>query len=218
MASKIDHTLLKPEATKQQVVNLCEEAIKFHFKTVCIQPYWVSHAAGQLAGSEVGITTVIGFPLGVSCSMIKALETEEAIAKGASEVDMVLNAGALKSDRLADVFNDVRMVVQASDRRAIVKVILETGALTEAEKKTACVICELAGADFVKTSTGFGPGGATADDVRLMDVFSGPSVQVKASGGIRNSETAQCMIDAGATRLGTSSGIQIVQGEEGTGY
>lgn len=215
LASMIDHTLLKPEATIEQVNKLCEEARDFQFATVCINPYWVAEAAKQLKGSGVGVTTVVGFPLGAATSGVKAAETREAIKDGATEIDMVLNIGAFKSGRNEEVRADILAVVEAAGS-VPVKVILETGLLTEDEKRAACILAKEAGAAFVKTSTGFGPGGATAADIRLMRETVGQDMGVKASGGVRDAETARQMVAAGATRIGASAGIAIVTGGEGS--
>lgn len=218
IASTIDHTLLKPESTEAEIITLCQEAKEYNFATVCINPYWVTVAAEELLDSPVGITTVIGFPLGATSTFIKAAETRDAIAAGATEIDMVLNVGALKSQDEAAVLQDIKAVVQAASDQAAVKVILETGLLTDAEKIRACELAKEAGADFVKTSTGFGPGTATVEDIRLMRQTVGPNLGVKASGGVRDAATANAMIEAGATRIGASAGIAIVKGEQGEGY
>ncbi|AZN39657.1 deoxyribose-phosphate aldolase [Paenibacillus albus] len=218
LAAYFDHTLLKPEASFEQIVKLCQEAKDNKFATVCVNPYWVSEAASQLAGSGVGITTVVGFPLGASTSQVKVAETKDAIANGATEIDMVLNVGALKSGRLDEVEKDVRGVAEACKGRAVMKVILEVGLLTDEEKVTASEICKRAGADFVKTSTGFGPGGATVKDIALMRQTVGPEMGVKASGGVRDLETVHSLIDAGATRIGASASVTIVGGGKGEGY
>lgn len=218
IASTIDHTLLKPESTQAQIEQLCKEAKEYEFATVCVNPYWVRVAAEELWGTEVGITTVIGFPLGATSTFSKVAETRDAIASGATEVDMVLNVGALKSADDEAVHNDIAAVVQAAKGQAVVKVILETGLLTDEEKVRACDIAKQAGVDFVKTSTGFGPGVATVEDIRLMRETVGPNIGVKASGGVRDAETAIAMIEAGATRIGASAGIAIVEGRQGEGY
>lgn len=218
IASYIDHTLLKPESTKEEIITLCKEAKEYRFKTVCINPYWVKTAKAALENSNVGITTVIGFPLGASTTVTKVAETRDAIASGATEIDMVINNGELKSHNNEAVQADIKAVVEAAKAEAVVKVIIETGLLTQEEKVRACELSKAAGADFVKTSTGFGPGGATEKDIKLMRETVGPTLGVKASGGVRNLETADILIKAGATRLGASAGIAIVSGEEGTGY
>lgn len=210
LAYLIDHTLLKPDATEEQIVKICHEAIKNNFCSVCINPYWVPLAAELLDGTSVKVCTVIGFPLGATSSRAKAFEAEEAIAQGANEVDMVLNVGALKSGHYDLVTSDIQGVVKAAQGRALVKVILETGFLNEAEKIKGCELSVAAGAHFVKTSTGFGPGGATVEDIALMRRVVGPEIGVKASGGVRDYDTAIAMIKAGATRIGTSSGVKII--------
>src|SRR5699024_14749 len=215
LASYIDHTLLKAERRKEDIIALCHEAKDYRFATVCIQPSWVKLAAEELRDSDVGITTVIGFPLGATTSFVKAAEVRDVIAHGATEVDMVINVGLLKSGDEAGVEADIRAVVAAADQEAIVKVIIETGLLTDEEKKTACRLAQQAGADFVKTSTGFGPGGATVEDIALMCEIVGPELGVKASGGVRTAADAEAVIQAGATRIGASAGIAIVEG--GTG-
>ncbi|MEJ8548029.1 deoxyribose-phosphate aldolase [Brevibacillus borstelensis] len=215
----IDHTLLKPDATAAMIDKLCAEAKEHDFASVCVNPYWVKRAAGLLAGTDVKVCTVIGFPLGASTTAAKVAETSDAIAGGATEVDMVLNIGALKSGDLETVKQDVAAVKEAAGAVPL-KVILETGLLTDEEKVTACKLCVEAGADYVKTSTGFGPGGATVADIALMRKTVGNKVGVKASGGVRDRAAALAMIEAGATRIGASSGIAIVNGEEaaGSGY
>jgi deoxyribose-phosphate aldolase len=212
LAGMIDHTLLKPDATAEQIANLCWEAKEYGFKTVCINPFWVSFAAGLLAGSDVAISAVIGFPLGATTAASKVEEAVEAMANGATELDMVINIGALKSGQHQTVLDDIKGVTRAAQNKAIVKVILENCLLTEAEKVKACQLCVEAGANFVKTSTGFSTGGATKADVALMRRTVGPTLGVKAAGGIRDYETARAMIEAGATRIGTSSGVVIVTG------
>ncbi|NLW47478.1 MAG: deoxyribose-phosphate aldolase, partial [Firmicutes bacterium] len=207
LARFIDHTLLKPEATQEQIAALCREAIENNFCSVCINPYWVPTVTKLLQGSPVKVCTVIGFPLGAATTRTKALEAEEAIAQGANEVDMVLNVGALKSGAYDLVLNDINAVVKSAQGKALVKVILETGLLSETEKIKACELSVAAGANFVKTSTGFGPGGATRADIALMRRTVGPEIGVKASGGVRDYDTAVTMIKAGASRIGTSSGI-----------
>ncbi|GMB07578.1 deoxyribose-phosphate aldolase [Thermolongibacillus altinsuensis] len=216
IAKMIDHTLLKPETTKEQIVKLCEEAKQYNFASVCVNPTWVATAAELLKGSDVKVCTVIGFPLGANTPEVKAFETKNAIENGATEVDMVINIGALKSGDDELVEKDIRAVVEAAKGKALVKVIIETCLLTEEEKVRACELAVKAGADFVKTSTGFSTGGATVEDVALMRKTVGPEIGVKASGGVRDAQTAQAMIDAGATRIGTSSGVAIVQGKTGT--
>jgi deoxyribose-phosphate aldolase len=211
IASWIDHTLLKPEATAQQVKVLCQEAKQHHFATVCVNPVFVPLASGLLAGSGVPVCCVVGFPLGASLPTQKALETLSGLEHGAREIDMVLHVGALKGQAYGQVLNEIQAVVQVSHNQgALVKVILETSLLTREEKIIACLISQAAGADFVKTSTGFSSGGATVEDVDLMYRVVGQNVRVKASGGIRSLEAARAMIAAGASRIGTSSGVQIV--------
>ncbi|MDE4083736.1 deoxyribose-phosphate aldolase [Planococcus maritimus] len=212
IASLIDHTLLKAEATAPQIEQLCKEAAEYHFASVCVNPAWVALAAKQLEQSEVKVCTVIGFPLGASTSETKAFETKDAIEKGAGEIDMVLNIGALKSGQEDVVKADVEAVVNAAKGKAIVKVILEICLLTEDEIKLASRLSKEAGADFVKTSTGFSTGGATVEAVRLMRETVGPDLGVKASGGVRSLEDVEKMVEAGATRIGASSGVQIMQG------
>lgn len=212
IASLIDHTLLKAEATVPQIEQLCKEAAEYHFASVCVNPAWVALAAKQLDQSEVKVCTVIGFPLGASTSETKAFETKDAIEKGAGEIDMVLNIGALKSGQEDVVKADVEAVVNAAKGKAIVKVILEICLLTDEEIKLASRLSKEAGADFVKTSTGFSTGGATVEAVRLMRETVGPDLGVKASGGVRSLEDVEKMVEAGATRIGASSGVQIMQG------
>lgn len=208
----IDHTLLKPDATRDQVVKLCEEARQYEFASVCVNPTHVSLASSLLKGTPVKVCTVIGFPLGATTPTAKAIETRDAIANGADEVDMVINVGALKSGDYDLVKRDIEAVVEAARGRALVKVILETALLTDEEKVKACLLAKIAGADFVKTSTGFGPGGATVDDVRLMRKVVGADMGVKAAGGIRDLESARKMIEAGASRIGASASVAIVKG------
>ncbi len=212
MAKYIDHTILNADATEKDIQRICIEAKEYDFKTVCINPGWVDYAAHLLKGTDVGITTVIGFPLGANTSEIKAAEAKQAVEKGVSDVDMVINIGALKNEDYPTVLNDIKAVVNAVDGKAIVKVIIETSLLNKTEKIRACELAKQAGADFVKTSTGFSTGGATLDDVKLMRATVGPKMGVKASGGVRSYEDAVAMIEAGATRIGASSGIAIVQG------
>jgi deoxyribose-phosphate aldolase len=220
IARYIDHTLLRPDATFDQITKLCQEAREFGFASVCINPCYVRHCAGLLRGSPVKVCTVIGFPLGANASETKALEARRAIRDGATEIDMVINVGAVKSGRDEIVYRDIRAVVEACmDGGAISKVILETALLSDEEKTRACLAARRARADFVKTSTGFGPGGATADDVALMSrAVSGTKMGVKASGGIRNLEDAQQMIRAGATRIGASAGVRIVKESQGVTF
>ncbi|WOV85508.1 deoxyribose-phosphate aldolase [Sporosarcina jeotgali] len=212
IAKMIDHTLLKADATKEQVLELCNEAKQYEFASVCLNPVWVKTAAELLKGTSVKTCTVIGFPLGATTSEVKAFETKNAIEKGASEIDMVLNIGALKSGDTKTVQEDIEAVVNAAAGKAIVKVIIETSLLTDEEKRTACELSVLAKADFVKTSTGFSTGGATVDDVKLMRSTVGPEMGVKASGGVRSLEDLTAMKEAGATRIGASSGVAIMNG------
>ncbi len=212
IAAMIDHTLLKPEATKQQIEALCKEAKEYKFASVCVNPTWVSTAKELLQGSGVMVCTVIGFPLGATTSETKAFETKNAIENGAEEVDMVINIGALKDHNDELVENDIRAVVEAAKGKAHTKVIIETSLLSKEEKIRACELALKAGADFVKTSTGFSTGGATAEDIALMRKTVGPDMGVKASGGVRSTEDVQKMIGAGATRIGASSSIAIVNG------
>jgi deoxyribose-phosphate aldolase len=218
VAKYIDHTLLKPESTKDQIVKLCEEAKQYKFATVCVNPFWVATAAKELKGTGVGVTTVVGFPLGAANTFVKIAETRDAIANDATEIDMVMNIGALKSGDFETVKKDIEGVVLAAKGHAPVKVIIETGLLEMEEKKKACILAKMAGADFVKTSTGFGPGCATPEDIKLMRETVGPDMGVKASACVRDLDTARKMIQAGATRIGASAGIAIVTGGQGTGY
>ncbi len=213
LAGMIDHTLLKPDATQDQVAQLCFEARKYGFASVCVNPAWVELCATLLKGSAVKVCTVIGFPLGATAPDVKAFETTNALGHGATEIDMVINIGALKARELELVARDIRGVVTAAHGQgAIVKVILETTLLTDEEKTIACLLSKEAGADFVKTSTGFAGGGATVHDVELMRRVVGPEMGVKASGGVRTYEDAENMIKAGATRIGASAGVKIIQG------
>lgn len=207
----IDHTILKPESTEQQVAKIIEEAKEYDFASVCVNPTWVAYAAKRLAGTEVKVCTVIGFPLGANTPAVKAFETKDAIANGADEIDMVINIGALKSQNYDLVLEDIQAVVEASGDK-LVKVIIETCLLTDEEKVKACQLSQEAGADFVKTSTGFSTGGATVVDVALMRQTVGPDMGVKASGGARTYEDALAFIEVGATRIGASSGVAIMNG------
>jgi deoxyribose-phosphate aldolase len=212
VARYIDHTLLKPDATRDEILKVCEEGVRFGFASVCINPIWVRDAACALRGSGVKVCTVIGFPLGANEPDTKAYEARRAIFDGASELDMVINIGALKSGDHDLVSRDIRGVVQvAHEVGYICKVIIETALLTDDEKVSACLIAKEAGADFVKTSTGFSKGGATAADVALMRRAVGGQMGVKASGGVRDLKQAQEMIHAGATRIGASVGVKIIQ-------
>jgi len=216
LAKMIDHTLLKPDATQQEIAQLCFEARKYGFASVCVNPTWVSLCAELLKGASAKVCTVIGFPLGATSSETKAFETETAIRQGATEIDMVINIGALKARDLETVAKDIRGVVNAAHaRNIIVKVIIETSLLTDEEKTIASLLSKEAGADFVKTSTGFAGGGATVHDVELMRKTVGPQMGVKASGGVRTFEDAASMIKAGATRIGASAGVKILQGPSG---
>jgi len=212
LAKYIDHTLLKPDASEDQVRKVCDEAKQYHFASVCVNPSYIKFVAEQLSGSGVAPCVVIGFPLGATTPEVKAEETNNVIMNGAKEVDMVINVGAIKSGNWALVKRDIEAVVAAAKGRALVKVIIETCLLTDEEKVKACTVSKLAGADFVKTSTGFSTGGATVEDVRLMRQTVGPVMGVKASGGVRDYDSAVAMIKAGATRLGTSNGVKIVSG------
>lgn len=213
MAAKIDHTLLKPDASQEQLVKLCEEARKYNFATVCVNSANIPMAARLLQGSTVKPIAVVGFPLGAGTSQSKAYEAKEAIRCGAEEIDMVINIGALKSKNYCTVYNDIKAVVEAS-RPKKVKVIIETAQLSEEEKVIACALSKTAGAAFVKTSTGFGGGGATVEDIKLMRRVVGSDMEVKASGGIRTQEDARKMIEAGADRIGASASVAIVTGQK----
>lgn len=212
VAKYIDHTLLKPEVTRTEILTLCDEAHEHGFFSVCIQPSWVSAAAEKLADSEVKICTVIGFPHGATTSEVKAFETRDAISNGADEVDMVINIGQLKAGNLDYVKKDIQSVVDAANKEALVKVIIESSLLNEDEVVNVSKICKETGADFVKTSTGFNGGGASIEAVTLMRLTVGEDLGVKASGGVRSAEDALKMIEVGATRIGASSGIAIVNG------
>lgn len=219
IANMIDHTLLKADATKDQVEVLCQEAKTHGFFSVCVNPTWIETAVGLLKGSDVKVCTVIGFPLGATTTETKSFETKDAIQKGAYEVDMVINIGKLKDGDDAAVQQDIRGVVEAVEGKALVKVIIETSLLTEEEKIRACKLAVTAGADYVKTSTGFSTGGATVEDIKFMRQTVGPEIGVKASGGVRNREGVEAMVEAGATRIGASSSVAIIQGETGnSGY
>jgi deoxyribose-phosphate aldolase len=212
VASMIDHTLLKPDATRQDIEVLCREAAQFKFATVCVNPTWVATCVRQLAGSGVAVCTVVGFPLGATTADVKGYETRRTIFDGAREVDMVINVGALKSGDLQTVERDIEAVTAPSrDCGVVSKVIIEAALLTDGEKVTACTLAKAAGADYVKTSTGFGPGGATAADVALMRRVVGAEMGVKAAGGIRDLDALKAMVAAGATRVGASAGVKILQ-------
>lgn len=211
-AGLIDHTLLKPEATDQDIKRLCEEAARYRFASVCVNPTWVRAAACNLSGSGIPVCTVIGFPLGATLADVKAYEARRAIFDGAREVDMVINVGALKSGDDCLVEHDIRSVVQvAHEYNATCKVIIETALLTDDEKVRACIAAKAAGADFVKTSTGFSKGGATVADIALMRRTVGSELGVKASGGVKGLEDARKLVEAGATRIGASVGVKIAQ-------
>lgn len=213
LSKMIDHTLLKPDATQEQIAQLCFEARKHGFASVCINPTWVQLCAQLLKGSQVKVCTVIGFPLGATALEVKVFETQNAIDHGATEIDMVVNIGALKARDLELVARDISGIVSAAHARgAIVKVIIEAVLLTDEEKTIVCLLSKEAGADFVKTSTGFASGGATINDVALMRRAVGPEMGVKAAGGVRTYEDAENMIKAGATRIGASAGVKIIQG------
>ncbi|PKR85345.1 deoxyribose-phosphate aldolase [Heyndrickxia camelliae] len=216
LAQMIDHTLLKANATKAEVQKLAEEAKEYSFASVCVNPTWVKTAAEILKDTPVKVCTVIGFPLGATTSEVKAFEAKNAIENGATEIDMVINIGALKDKQYEMVEKDIQAVVEAAKGKALTKVIIETCLLTDEEKEIACQLSVKAGADFVKTSTGFSTGGATAEDVALMRKTVGPKIGVKASGGVRSLEDAEKMIKAGATRIGASSGVAIVNGQTST--
>ncbi len=214
VARYIDHTLLKPEATRREIEQLCTEAIQYHFYSVCINSHWVDLCARTLRGKDVKVCCVVGFPLGAMDSRSKSFETRNAIENGASEIDMVINIGALKSGELKDVEEDIRWVRRACRSTTVLKVIIEACLLTDDEKVLACEISKKAGADFVKTSTGFSKGGATAADIALMRRVVGPKIGIKAAGGVRSFEDAKTMIESGATRIGASASVKIVSGEK----
>lgn len=212
LAGMIDHTLLKPDATSDKIAQLCFEAKKYHFASVCVNPTHVKLCADLLKDSEVKVCTVIGFPLGATSPEVKAFETQNALDNGATEIDMVINIGALKAGENELVARDIRGVVEVGHKAgALVKVIIETALLTDEEKVVACLLAKEAGADYVKTSTGFSGGGATVHDIALMRRAVGPSLGVKASGGIHTHEEAEAMVAAGATRIGASAGVKIIQ-------
>jgi deoxyribose-phosphate aldolase len=212
IASMIDHTLLKPDATRNLIEELCREAAQFGFATVCVNPTWVRLCARLLSSTHVGVCTVVGFPLGATTADVKAYEARRAIFDGAREIDMVINVGALKSGDLRLVERDIEAVVSpCRDCGALSKIIIEAALLTDDEKVTACTLAKAAGADYVKTSTGFGPGGATAADVALMRRVVGSDMGIKAAGGVRDLAQMKAMVAAGATRVGASAGVKIVQ-------
>ncbi len=218
LAQKIDHTLLRPDATEAEISRLCDEAREYKFFSVCVNPYWVAYCAQALEGSSVKVCNVVGFPLGATTTVAKQLEATQATSHGATEIDMVLNIGALKSGLLSDVETDIRGVAEATHKGgAILKVIFETCLLTDLEKEHACRLSVAAGADFVKTSTGFSKGGATVEDIALMRRMVGSRLGVKASGGVRTYDDAIRMINAGASRIGASSSIAIVTGAPASG-
>ncbi len=216
VASIIDHTVLKAETTPEDVKRICMEARENKFASVCINPCYVKLAAQELKNTNVKVCTVIGFPLGATTPTVKAIEAKEAIANGADEVDMVINIGALKSGNYQYVKEDIKTVVEAAKGKALTKVIIESCLLTDEEKVMACKMAKEAGADFVKTSTGFSKGGATCEDIKLMRKTVGSDMGVKASGGVRNNKDAISMIEAGATRIGASASIAICEGGEGS--
>ena len=213
IASMIDHTLLKQDATGEQIDRLCAEAAEYHFASVCVNPYYVVRCVKNLKGTGVKVCTVVGFPLGATTMETKVFETLQAVASGAEEIDMVINVCALKSGHIRGVEQEIQAMAAAVEGKAILKVIIETCLLTDEEKVLACQIAKSCGADFVKTSTGFSTGGATVEDVALMRRTVGPEMGVKASGGIRDYAKAKAMIDAGASRIGASAGIAIVEAE-----
>ncbi len=218
VASMIDHTLLKPDATESEIATVCQEALRYSFASVCVNPYWVSKVAAMLKGSPVKVCTVIGFPLGATTTEAKVSEAQSALARGAQEIDMVINVGALRSGDADTTRADIAAVVEVSHKAgAIVKVIIETALLDDNQKAMACALAKLADADFVKTSTGFAKGGATAADVALMRKVVGPDMGVKASGGIRSLEDVRQMATAGATRIGASASVKIVEGSRAAG-
>ncbi len=217
LATYIDHTMLKPDAPASAFDQLCDEAVKYRFKSVCVNSSWVEYAAKRLQGTGVLVCSVVGFPLGAMSKRSKAYETREAIEHGASEIDMVIAVGKLKHGDYAYVEEDIRSVRRATRSNTVLKVIIETSMLTQEEKVIACQLAKKAGADFVKTSTGFGGGGATVEDVALMKSVVGKDMQVKASGGVRTYQDAMAMIGAGAARIGTGSGVAVVTGAKGAG-
>jgi deoxyribose-phosphate aldolase len=215
LADMIDHTLLKPDATSDKIAQLCFEARKYHFASVCVNPTHVKLCADLLKGSEVKVCTVIGFPLGATSAEVKAFETRDALDNGATEIDMVINIGALKAGETELVARDIRGVVEVAHAAgALVKVIIETALLTDEEKVIACLLAKEAGANYVKTSTGFSGGGATVHDIALMRQTVGPTLGVKASGGIHTHEEAEALVAAGATRIGASAGVKIIQASQ----
>ncbi|TCT14276.1 deoxyribose-phosphate aldolase [Natranaerovirga pectinivora] len=220
LANYIDHTILKADTTKEEVIQICKEAIEYEFASVCVNLYYTKLVNELLKNTEVKTTTVIGFPLGAVTTEVKVFETEKAVEYGADEIDMVMNIGALKNKNYEEVLNDIKEVKKACNNKAILKVIIETALLTGEEKEMACKLSLEAGADFVKTSTGFSTGGATVEDIQLMKNIVKDQAKVKASGGIRDKETTIAMINAGADRIGASASVHIVTGEHsiGSGY
>ena len=214
IASYIDHTLLKPDATGEQIDRLCAEAREYGFASVCVNPYYVARCVKNLKGTDVKVCTVVGFPLGATTAESKAFEALQAIASGAKEIDMVMNVCAMKSGHTKAIEQEIQALAAAVEGQAILKVIIETCLLTDEEKNQACRIARRSGADFVKTSTGFSTGGATVEDIALMRKAVGAKLGVKASGGIRDYATAKAMIEAGATRIGASAGVAIVKEEQ----
>ena len=212
LAKYIDHTLLKPESTRADIARVCEEAKHYNTASVCVNPCWIGFVAEQLKGTDIKPCCVIGFPLGATLPEVKAYETATAIRDGAKEVDMVINVGALRGAEFETVYEDIKAVVDAAAGKALVKVIIETCLLTDEEKVIACKLAKQAGADYVKTSTGFSTGGAKVEDIRLMRETVGPEMGVKASGGVRTKADAEAMIAAGATRIGASSSKKIIEG------
>ncbi|WP_174613852.1 deoxyribose-phosphate aldolase [Virgibacillus ihumii] len=215
LAKYIDHTQLKPDTKGEKIDQIISEAKTHGFASVCVNPYWVPYCYEKLQETDVKVCTVIGFPLGATATAVKGFETKRAIQDGATEVDMVINVGELKSGNEDVVLADIKTVVEAAGSVALTKVIIETSLLTKAEKVLACKLAKQAGADFVKTSTGFSGGGATVEDVKLMRETVGPNIGVKASGGVRSLEDTKAMIDAGATRIGASAGVDILAGNKG---
>ncbi|MFD2630873.1 deoxyribose-phosphate aldolase [Oceanobacillus kapialis] len=216
LASYIDHTQLKPNTTKEQIEKIVEEAKVHHFASVCVNPYWVPFCAEHLKNTDVKVCTVIGFPLGANSTQTKVFETRQAISDGATEVDMVINVGELKARNDGQVEKDIAAVVEEAKGKALTKVIIETSLLTEEEKIRACQLAKAAGADYVKTSTGFSGGGASVEDIKLMRETVGPEMGVKASGGVRDLASTESMIEAGATRIGASAGVDIIKGNAGS--
>ncbi len=214
IARYIDHTILKPETTEGEIIKYCQEAKKYGFCSVCVNSAYVQLVSRELKGEDVKVTVVVGFPLGACTTETKVCEAKSSISKGADEIDMVINIGALKGNKNDYVLEDIKAVVSAVSEKVVVKVIIETALLTEKEKGIACELAKKAGADFVKTSTGFSMGGATIEDVKLMRRIVGNEMGVKASGGIRDYQTAMMMIEAGASRLGCSASVNIIRGKK----